>query len=117
MSKIINLPSGATATLRDPRTLKQKDRQKVLLSINSESSNVATAVSFTDSAIAVLIEEWSFDLIPPAVKVESLGELSIADYDALAEAANEAIQFLFPQLRQTAETEADPKATTANSKG
>jgi hypothetical protein len=116
MSKIINLPSGATATMRDPRTLKQKDRQKVLVSVNSEN-NVAAAVSFTDSAIAILVEEWSFDLIPPAVKLESLGELTIADYDALAEAANEGIQFLFPQLRQTAETEADPKATTANSKG
>jgi hypothetical protein len=116
MSKIINLPSGATATIRDPRTLKQKDRQKVLVSVNAEN-NVAAAVSFTDSAIAILVEEWSFDLIPPAVKIESLGELTIADYDALAEAANEGIQFLFPQLRATAETEADPKATTANSKG
>jgi hypothetical protein len=116
MSKIINLPSGATATIRDPRTLKQKDRQKVLVSVNADN-NVAAAVSFTDSAIAILVEEWSFDLIPPNVKIESLGELSIADYDALADAANEGIQFLFPQLRQTAETEADPKATTANSKG
>jgi hypothetical protein len=117
MSKIINLPSGATATIRDPRTLKQKDRQKVLVSVNSENNSVAAAVSFTDSTIAVLVEEWSFDLLPPSVKLESLGELSIADYDALAEAANDGIQFLFPQLRQTAETEADPKATTANSKG
>lgn len=116
MSKIINLPSGATATIRDPRSLKQKDRQKVLVSVNAEN-NVAAAVSFTDSAISILVEEWSFDLLPPAVKIDSLGELSIADYDALAEAANEGIQFLFPQLRQTAESEADPKATTENSKG
>lgn len=117
MSKIVNLPSGGTATLRDPRELKQKDRQRILTSISTDATNVAAAVTFTDSAIATLIEEWSFDLIPPSVKIESLGELSIADYDVLAEEANNAMNYLFPQLRKTVETEADPKATTENSKG
>lgn len=110
MSRIINLPSGETATLRDPKTLKQKDRAK-LYSVEADGS-VAAGMAMMSNLIAILVEEWSFDLIPPSVKVDSLGELSIADYDTLMDAANEAMPVLFPQLSQTEVSEADPKAPT-----
>ena len=112
MSRVINLPSGETATLRDAKTLKQKDRTKVLLSSNADNA-VAGGLSMTDTLIAALIEEWSFDLILPSVKIEMLGELAIADYDVLQTEAEAAMQVLFPKLGQTLEAEADPKAPTA----
>ena len=113
MSKIINLPSGKSATLRDPRELKQKDRKK-LYSTEADGT-VAGGMNMMDNLLSILIEEWTFDLIPPSVKIDSLGELSIADYDVLMEAANEALPVLFPKTAATEETEADPKAPTGNS--
>lgn len=110
MSKIVNLPSGATVTLRDPRELKQKDRAK--LYIKNEDDSVAGGLALVNNLMAILIEEWSFDLIPPAVKIESLGELSIADFDALQEEAEKAMPVLFPALADKNNT--DPKAPASN---
>jgi hypothetical protein len=110
MSKIVNLPSGATVTLRDPRELKQKDRAK--LYIKSGEDAIAGGLAVVNNLMAILIEEWSFDLIPPSVKIESLGELSIADYDALQEEAEKAMPVLFPNLAKS--DDADPKAPIAN---
>lgn len=114
MSKIINLPSGATATLRDPRSLKHKDRRQIIGGVSVEKT-VSNGYELIDNMIAVLVEEWSLDLLPPSVKMDSLGELSIPDYDALQKEAEEAMGALFPQLAKTDQTEADPKATTGSS--
>lgn len=114
MSRIINLPSGATATLKDPRELKQKDRKRTYVDTKGEPS-LASGLAMMDNLIAVLIEEWSFDLIIPSVKLESLDELSTADYDMLQAEAEEALPLLFPRLSKSVENEADPKATTADS--
>jgi hypothetical protein len=54
-------------------------------------------------------------LIPPSVKPESIGELSIEDYDALQEECQKFMALLFPQLAATVEGEADPKVTSGNS--
>lgn len=110
MSKIVNLPSGATVTLRDPRELKQKDRAK--LYVKSDEDSVAGGLAVINNLMAILIEEWSFDLIPPSVKIDSLGELSIADFDALQAEAEKAMPVLFPNLADKAD--ADPKAPTKN---
>ena len=107
MSKIVNLPSGATATLRDPKSLKQKDRARLYVT-DSNGSDIANGVAVMNNLIAVLIEEWSFDLVPPSVKIDSLGELSIGDYDALQEHAEAAMPLLFPKLQDS--TDSDPKA-------
>lgn len=114
MSRIINLPSGETATLRDPRELKQKDRAK-LYSVDVDGS-ISSGMAMMDRLISILVEEWSFDLIPPSIKLENLGELSLADYDVLQKEADGAMKVLFPALAQTEESEADPKAPTAKSK-
>ena len=84
MSKAITLPSGATVTLRDPKSLRQKDRTKVYQAA-SNAEGIMQGVSMIDGLIAVLVESWSFDLIIPSVHLPSLGELEIPDYDALAE--------------------------------
>jgi len=110
MSRIINLPSGQTATLRDPKTLKQKDRAKIF---NAGANG--NGMDIMDTLIAILIEEWSFDLIIPSVKIEMLGELDIPDYDLLVKEAESAQAVLFPDLTQPLGKDTDPKAATPNS--
>lgn len=106
MSKLINLPSGATVTIRDAREFKQKDRLKVQLALGDESlSTIERGTRMAETLIAMLIEEWSFDLIPPNVKPESLGELSLGDYDVLEAEGTKAMAVLFPALR---DAESDP---------
>jgi hypothetical protein len=117
MSKQIKLPSGATATLKDPKTLKVKDRKRVLRASEVDGGDLSKAMALSDSLIAMLVEDWSFDLIIPSIKLEALDELDMADYDALVELTKEAQEVLFPSLAKTDETEKDPKATTADSNG
>ena len=62
MSKQIKLPSGATATLKDPKTLKVKDRKRVLRTSEVDGGDLSKAMALSDSLIAMLVEDWSFDL-------------------------------------------------------
>ena len=118
MSKKIKLPSGATVTLKDPKGFKVKDRKKVMtIADETKGGDLTKAMALADALIALLVEEWSFDLIPPSVKLDSLGELDMIDYDYLVEQTKDAQKYLFPNLAETPETEADPKARTANSNG
>jgi hypothetical protein len=113
-NKTIVLPSGATVEIRDPKTIKQGDRRKVFSVINGDVADVKTGLQVVDAVMAVMIDSWTLDLLPPSVKVESLDELSIPDYDCLQEEANEYMSNLFPALSKTVETEADPKALSEN---
>ena len=117
MSKQIALPSGNTVTLRDPKDFRQKDRVKIYEGANTNiSESLSAGMAMVDRILSVLIEEWSFDLLPPAIKIESLGELSIPDYDRLTDEATAAITVLFPQLNENLdEADIDPKAITPNS--
>jgi len=112
MSKVITLPSGATAKMRDPATLLMKDRNKVL-SIANEQEGMMQAVALQNGLIAVMVVEWSFDLIPPAIRIVSLEELTPLDYQALSDEALKAQDYLFPNV--TEGNPDDPKASTANS--
>jgi hypothetical protein len=116
MSKEVALPSGATVKLKDPSALRVKDRKRVMKASDSAEGDLSKALALGDALIAMLVEEWSFDFIIPSVKIESLEELEIADYDALVEATKDAQNALFPSLAQTEANEANPKAVTANSK-
>jgi hypothetical protein len=115
MSKKVTLPSGATVTLKDPQNLRVKDRKRVLKSAEIEGGDLSRALALGDALIAMLVEDWSFDLIIPAIKIDNLDELEMKDYDALVEETKDAQKFLFPNLADTDENEADPKAPTANS--
>jgi hypothetical protein len=110
--KKITLPSGATVVLRDPTTLRVKDRKKVYQAANGQEG-IMQAISLVDGLIAILIESWSLDLIIPSIKLDTLDELEMADYDFLAKEAENAQSILFPTLAKTPEADADPKAPTA----
>jgi hypothetical protein len=116
MKTDITLPSGATVKLKDPALLRVKDRKKVMKAGDSETGDLAKALALGDAIIAMLVEEWSFDLIIPSVKIDSLDELEVTDYDALVEATTPAQKVLFPSLGKNETNEADPKAITENSK-
>lgn len=96
--KEIKLPSGNTVKLRDPKSLKVKDRKKVLRAAGMEDTAVAQGLSVIDGLIAMMVEEWSFDLLPPSVDIKSLDELDIPDYDALSKEAESARNVLFPSF-------------------
>lgn len=113
MSKQITLPiSKATVVLRDPKTLKQKDRKKVYV---DGDLSVSTGIQMIENILAVLIESWSLDLFIPSIDIAVLGELELADYDALEAEAKAAMPALFPSLAKTPSNEADPLAITGDS--
>jgi len=113
-STTITLPSGATAIIKDPRTLLVKDRNLVLQYADHETK-IQMGIGMQNGLIAVMVESWSFDLIPPSVSIASLEMLSPADFEALIEVCMPAQKALFPSLAGTLENSNDPKVTTANS--
>ena len=100
MSKNITLPSGNTVVLRDPSTLRVKDRKKVVAAANNQEG-LLQAMSMTDGLIAVLVESWSFDLIIPSIHIASLDELTMPDYDAIALEASKAQSMIFTDFSET----------------
>ena len=112
--KDIVLPSGAKVTLKDPSLLRVRDRKNVMRAGDKETGDLAKALALGDAVVAMLVDSWSFDLIIPSVRIESLDELEIKDYDALVDATQDAQKALFPALAKTESSEADPKADTAN---
>ena len=106
MAEQLKLPSGATVTLNDPKTLRVKDRKKVLKHANQDEG-LMQALSIVDGLIALLVKEWSFELPIPSIRIQVLEELEIPDYDALAAEAGKAQKILFPAVSQTEKSEAD----------
>ena len=104
--KRVELPSGGWADFKDASSLKVKDRNKIL-KLASKEEGLMQALSIVDGLIALLVADWSFEDPIPAIKITSLHELSMPDYDTLAEVAGEAQKTLFPKLSKTEETEAD----------
>lgn len=104
--KEIVLPSGATVKLNDPKTLRVKDRNKILKHAN-KNEGLMQALSIVDGLIALLVAEWSFEFPVPSIRIQVLEELEIPDYDALAAEASEAQKILFPAVAQTDASEAD----------
>ena len=117
MSKKITLPSGATVTLKDPKTLRVKDRKKVVMASDSAQGDLSKALALGDALVAMLIQDWSFDLIIPSISIDSLGELEMADYDFLVEETKDAQKALFPNLSETPDTAKNPDSPFGNSKG
>ena len=116
MSKKITLPSGATVTLKDPKTLRVKDRKKVVLASDSAQGDFSKALALGDALVAMLIEDWSLELPIPLISIDSLGELEMADYDYLVEETKEAQKALFPSLTETPESAKNPDSPFVNSK-
>ena len=94
MSKQILLPSGASVTLKDPKTLKAKDRKRVYELANDETG-IVQALTMAEAVVAVLVDSWTLDLILPSISFKSMGELSLDDYDILMKESTEAQKIIF----------------------
>jgi hypothetical protein len=116
MARKITLPSGATVTLKEAAELKVKDRNRIMVA-GDEGSQAQKGIAIGNALLATIIQEWSYDLIIPSVKVESIEELSIPDYTALMKETENLTKELFPDINDTPESASDPKATTENSNG
>ena len=118
MSNKVTLPSGVTVTLRDPKTIRHKDRKKLFSTLDAANEGEMSRIfAMGDALMILLVEDWSLEAPIPSVNVESLDELEIADYDALVEHTKEIQKVLFPSLSDTPENQSDPKAPTENSNG
>lgn len=96
MSETFTLPSGNTVTLRDPKSIRQRDRKKLYEASNSLTGQLA-AIAMTEAVVALSVEAWSFATLSlPNFNIEVLGDLEIPDYDSLCEKATELIPVLFP---------------------
>ena len=113
--KKVALPSGGWATFKDATTLRVKDRKKILKNASNEEG-LMQALTIVDGLIACLVEEWSFEMLIPALKIANLEELTMADYDVLAEEAGKAQAVLFPALAKTEQSEKDVDSPFDNSK-
>jgi len=114
--KTITLPSGAKVTLRNPADLRVKDRKKIYANAGKADEGIMQALSLTDGLISVLIKDWTLDLIIPSIRIESIDEMEMADYDALVEQSKDAQKILFPALADTPENEKDAESPFVESK-
>lgn len=117
MSRVITLPTGATATIKEAKDLLVKDRKKIMRSIDEGGTDVDRALSYSDAIIAITVLEWSFDFAIPSVKIANLDEITVEDFDFLTQETKEALASIFPTLGESVENEQNPKAITDPFKG
>jgi len=100
MSKKITLPSGATVTIKDALDLKVKDRNRIMIA-GDNKTDAEKAIAIGNALLTAIIEDWSFDLLIPSVKADSIDELPIKDYVALMTETENLTKDLFPELEDT----------------
>lgn len=104
VAKETKLPvSGAKVVLRDPKALKQKDRKRIYANTKGVDEGIMTALSLTDGILAIMVESWELDLPIPSIRISSLDELDIADYDHLTDLSKDFQKAIFPSLVDTPE--------------
>jgi len=113
MSKKITLKSGATVTLKDPSELKVKDRKALMLASNSDSQ-AERSIAIGDALLKIIIEDWSFNLLIPSVRAESIDELDIPDYLELMKHTGEMTEIIFPDFRDTDDNIKNPDSPKEN---
>lgn len=94
-----DLPSGGWVQLRDPDTLRKKDRDRILNQISAQNFGAA-GVELNNATIATMVEAWHLPYMPDAVvphrNPKILGELTIKDGVALEKMQEEYREILFP---------------------
>jgi len=100
MSNKITLPSGATVTLKDAKELKVKDRNRIMYAGDGDTS-AKRGIAISNALLVTIIEDWSYDLLIPSVKEDSIEELPIPDYVALMKQTDSLTKELFPDLNDT----------------
>ena len=114
MSRKITLPSGATVNIKDASSLKVKDRNRIMQAGDGELS-AKKGIAIGNALLTTIIEDWSYEMLIPSVKEDSIEELPIPDYVALMKETESLTKDLFPEITETMENAQDPKAITEDS--
>jgi hypothetical protein len=116
MATVIKLPSGNTVTVKDEKEYSLKDRKFVFNNLKQDDlDNISDMMDVLERVVVVSVTEWSFDLIPPNIKADSMETLNLQDVDVLFRHAKNSLRFLMPNLNDEADGSLDPKVTTPNS--
>lgn len=115
-NRTVELPSGATAVLRDPLTVTNRERKPILraLAANGASDPLGN-LDTADIIVRVMVESWSYPGkgIPSSLPAEScLDEIPAIDADRLRVAVMEPESSMFLDVSGNP---ADPKAPRAGS--
>lgn len=108
----VDLPSGATAHFRDPKTLTRRQRdvaQKEMLAQGEATPTPSQAFEVTDTLVSVLVESWSYEY---PVSREAIADMPALDSDTLMIEVSQRIPEYWLQIGPTP----DPKAPTAPSR-
>jgi hypothetical protein len=114
MSRKITLPSGASVTIKDSTDLKVKDRNRIMRA-GDKDTDAEKGIAIGNALLAAIIQEWSYDLLIPAVKEDSIEELPIPDYVALMKETETLTKELFPDLNDTDQNRQNPDSPLENS--
>jgi hypothetical protein len=96
----IDLPSGGWVEFRDPSSIRAKHKRKVMRGIDNPEKQAAAALDLTEGIAAMFIERWDIPELPnlplPIDDLNVFDLLTVADYDAIVDAARPAIVLFFP---------------------
>lgn len=109
----VELENGQSATLRDPKTLKNGDRKQLLFKMDAATTDLTRGLVMKEGLVALLVESWTLDLALPKDNLSSLDELSIHDSDVLDEICGEAGKALFPRVDPNPDPESPTKVSAA----
>ena len=107
MSKKITLTSGATVTIKDANDLKVKDRNRIMRAGDKDTS-AEKGIAIGNALLSAIIEDWSYDLLVPSVKEDSIEELPIKDYVELMKQTEDLTKDLFPDLADNDKNKLNP---------
>ena len=107
MSKKITLTSGATVTIKDAADLKVKDRNRIMRAGDKDTS-AEKGIAIGNALLSAIIEDWSYDLLVPSVKEDSIEELPIKDYVELMKQTEDLTKDLFPDLADNDKNKLNP---------
>ena len=107
MSKKITLTSGATVTIKDANDLKVKDRNRIMRAGDKDTS-AEKGIAIGNALLSAIIEDWSYDLLVPSLKEESIEELPIKDYVELMKQTEDLTKDLFPDLADNDKNKLNP---------
>ena len=107
MSKKITLTSGATISIKDASDLKVKDRNRIMRA-GDKQSDAEKGIAIGNALLSTIIVEWSYDLMIPSVKEDSIEELPIKDYVELMKYTEDLTKDLFPDLADTDKNRTNP---------
>lgn len=101
----IELPLGGWCEIADARQIRAKHRKRLMDRLNidrMQSRTMGIGFDLIESLMLLMVDKWSIPYEPlqnsgrPLDTPELIGELEIADYDALSEALEPARMVLFP---------------------